>query len=245
MKKKSYLFFVAIIVCVISVSACSSKKQTSAVEHQQVTWHEKREKPFGTFDYPEITEKEAFDLLKNKFNVHVPNFVQEVKEMLKTDVKTKGMEEGDPEYTMYASGDELKARAYYPINDGDELRVFALVDLKYSYNKEKKEVRLTSQSLSMTTYGQKIAYPKDNFDELLAKSAEIIDLPKKLTDRSIQHFKEDYQEIDKRPASSKAIVYSNDQEAVEKKKVSQSLLGGFDNKQELKEIYASIVDYTE
>ncbi|WP_206849060.1 hypothetical protein [Enterococcus plantarum] len=29
----------------------------------------------------------------------------------------------------------------------------------------------------MTTYGEKIAYPKDNYDELLAKSAEIIDLP--------------------------------------------------------------------
>lgn len=78
---------------------------------------------------------------------------------------------------MYASSVELKVRAYYPLNEGNELSVFALVDLKYSFNKEKKEVRLTSQSLSMTTYGEKIAYPKDNYDELLAKSAEIIDLP--------------------------------------------------------------------
>ncbi|PZL73073.1 hypothetical protein CI088_09390 [Enterococcus plantarum] len=88
----------------------------------------------------------------------------------------------------------------------------------------------------MTTYGEKIAYPKDNYDELLAKSAEIIDLPNELSDRSIQHFKEDYKEVAKRPTSAKAV---------EKKKVSQSLLGGFDSKQELKELYATIVDYTD
>ncbi|WP_086312453.1 hypothetical protein A5821_000149 [Enterococcus sp. 7F3_DIV0205] len=245
MKKKAFLFTLTILLGLSIISACSSKKQATKVEHQKLTWHEAREKPFGTFDYPKITEKEALTTLENKFKVRVPSLIEQTKEMLKNDVSIQGMVEGAPEYTMYASGDELKVRGYYPLNEGPELKVFALIDLKYTFDKEKKEVRLATQSLAMTTYGDKSTYPKDNFDELLAKSAEIIDLPKKLTARSIQNFNEDYKELDKRPTSSKAVVYSNDKEAVEKKKVSQALLGGFDNKQELKEIYATIVDYTE
>lgn len=243
--KKSILCVVSLITCVVSISGCFFKKEAAKVEHQQLIWHDSREKPFGTFDYPKITEKEAFDLLKTKFDVKVPSLIFKVKEMLIEDVGTKTMQIDEPEYTMYASGDELKMRAYYPLNEDNELRVFALVDLKYSFNKEKKEVRLTSQKLSMTTYGDKVTYPKDNFTELLAKSAEIIELPKKQSDTAIQHFNADYNELDKRPVSSKAIVYSNDKEAAEKKQVSQAILGGFDSKQELKEIYATIVDYTD
>lgn len=244
--KKTVLLFVT-IVCFLSISGCFAKKQTTEteVEHQQLLWHNKREKPFGTFDYPKITEKEATDLLENKFKVNSPKLMSQVKVLLKEEVATEGMQTGEPEYTMYATGDELKIRAYFPLNEGEELRVFALVDLKYTYNKEQQEVRLNAQSFSMTTYGEKVTYPKDNFDELLAKSAAMIDLSEEKTKHAIKNFKTDYQEIDKRPIAAKAVIYSNDKEAVEKKKVSQELLGGFDSNKELKEIYATIVDYTE
>lgn len=245
MKNKSFLSLLMIIFCVISIVGCSQKKPKVKVEHQQLTWHEAREKPFGMFDYPKVTEKEGLDLLKNKFNVKVPKLIQQVKELLKDEVAVEGMLLGDPEYTLYATGDELKARAYYSLNEGTELIVFVLVDLKYTFNKEKKEARLLSQSLSMTTYGEKTTYPKDNFEELLASSGKIIDLPTKLADRSIQNFIVDNEKVDKRPTASKSIVYSNDKEAVEKKLVSQTLLGGFDSQRELKEIYAMVVDYTE
>ncbi|MBO0467029.1 hypothetical protein JZO73_05715 [Enterococcus plantarum] len=138
MKRNAYLLCVVIILGALMISGCSSKKQTGPVEHQQLTWHEKRDKPFGTFDYPKITENEAFDLLENKFKVKIPKFISQVKGMLQNDVMTEGVQTGVSEYTMYASSVELKVRAYYPLNEGNELSVFALVDLKYSFNKEKK-----------------------------------------------------------------------------------------------------------
>lgn len=245
MKNKTILLLVFLCCFSVMLGACSEKKEDAKIEHQHLTWHDGREKPFGSFDYPEITEEKALDLLKNKFNVKVPLLVQQVKELLKNEVAADQMKEGNVEYTMYVSGDEILLRGYYPLNQGETIRAFALIDLKYSYIKEKKTVRLTSQSLALTNYGEESVYPKDNFYELLASSAKLIDLSEDLSKQSIENFQNDYNELEKRPAGSKVAVYSNDKEASEKKQVSLTLQVGFGNNQELKEIYATIVDYTE
>ncbi|GGC78365.1 hypothetical protein GCM10011573_05070 [Enterococcus wangshanyuanii] len=245
MKQRNYLFLLALFICLLPVSGCSGKNNAAKVEHQQLIWHEQQEKPFGTFDYPEISEDEALDLLKNKFEVKIPAIIQQTKKLFDEQIITADLEIKKAEYSLYASGNDLLVRGYYPVFKGEELVVFALVDLKYSFDKEQKEVRLVSQSLALSNYGQEEAFPKDNFDELLLEVAQIIDISKDTADLAIQNFEKDYKEVDKRPASKTVVVYGNDEEAEEKKLVSQTLRVGFNEKREFREIHAAIVDYTE
>jgi hypothetical protein len=245
MSKKKYLFSLGLLICFLLVVGCSKKSQSTEIAHQQLIWHEKREKPFGTFDYPEISEGEALDLLKTKFNVKIPEIIEQTKQLFEQKIITSEVEEKAPEYTLYATGDELLVRGYYPVYKGEEVNVFALIDLKYSFDKEQKEVRLASQSLAISNYGQEEAYPKDNFSELLLDAAQIIDIPKDTADLAIQNFEKDYKDVEKRPQSKTAVVYGNDDEAKDKKLVSQTLRVGFNEKRELREIYAAIVDYSE
>ncbi|MDA9472119.1 hypothetical protein [Enterococcus sp. 5H] len=245
MRKNFYLILLALFIGVLLVASCSSENQTTEIAHQQLSWHKQREKPFGTFDYPEISEDEALDLLQNKFSVKVPQIIQQTKHLFDEKITTKELEEKKAEYTLYASGNELLVRGYYPIYKGEELVVFALIDLKYSFDPEKKEARLASQSLALSNYSQEEAYPKNNFDELLLAVAQIIDIPKGKADVAIKNFNEDYKEVDKRPASKTAVVYGNDNEAEAKTLISQTLRVGFNDKREFREIHAAIIDYTE
>ncbi|MCA5011843.1 MULTISPECIES: hypothetical protein [unclassified Enterococcus] len=245
MKHKNYLFILALFICLLLAAGCSGKNNAAEVEHQQLIWQKQREKPFGTFDYPEISEDEALDLLKNKFEVKVPEIIPQTKKLFDEKIITTNLEAKKVEYSLYASGNDLLVRGYYPVYKGEELIVFALIDLKYSFDKEQKEVRLASQSLALSNYGKEEAYPKDNFNELLLEVAQNIDISKDTADLAIQNFEKDYKEVDKRPASKTVVVYGNDEEAEEKKLVSQTLRVGFNDKREFREIHAAIIDYTE
>jgi hypothetical protein len=240
--RKPFLVFLLLALGLISIGC--TRKQTTG-EHQQFVWHEKRTKPFGRFDYEKITEKAAFDVMENKFALNVPTFVEEVKSLLKKKVAAENMSVGKAEYTMYAAGEEFKVRGFYPVYENNTMRAFALIDLKYEFSKEKKQVRLTSQKLSLTSYGENSEYPQDNFFEVLQACGSLIDIPKKQLQQAIENAQNDYKVKEQRPVSAKRWIYTNDNEAQDKQEVSQTLQVGFDDQQEFREIYAAVIDYTE
>jgi len=226
------------------LNGCSQKESKVDVEHQKLIWHDTREKPFGIYDYSELSKKEAKELLENKFSVQVPSFVEEVENMLSAEIITDSLKEKAPVYSIFTARDRINVRGDYQFYQEEELKVFAFVDLKYIFDEENKEVRLATQSLSMSNYGKKATYPKDNFEELLMKVAQIIDIPKRESDLASENFVKDYQKEENRPGMSTVVVYGNDNEMEEKQLVSQTLRVGFNSNQEAREIYGEIVDYT-
>ncbi|OJG68043.1 hypothetical protein RV09_GL002154 [Enterococcus moraviensis] len=230
---------------VLIVSACSVNKKTAAIEHEQLLWHETREKPFGRFDYPKISKKEGLSLLKNKFNVKVPDMITQAETLMEKEVVTDEVKADDPEYTLYAEGDELRIQGYYPFSKENQLETVAMVEFTYLYTREEKDVRLRTQSFSIVKAGEKELFTKEKFHTLLEETAKIIDLPKTITDRSIENFEKKYAQLEDRPASQRVKVYSNDEEMTEKKRITQSIIAEFDPQKELKGVQAAIVDRTE
>ncbi|WP_207696614.1 hypothetical protein DOK67_0002327 [Enterococcus sp. DIV0212c] len=244
--KRNYRKILVLALIIVGISGCSSKTaETIDTSQQHLIWHDEREKAFGMFDYPKISEREAIDLLTNKFQVKLPAFLEQTKQMFQEEILTSSIQEAEPEYSIFARGDQLQIRGFYPFNHQNELAVFAYIDLVYKFDKENKQVKLTTQSLSMSNYGSDALYPNDNFYELVQRAGKLIGLPKVEQDRAIDNFKNDYEEIEQRPTNEKIVLFSNDDEANEKKKLSQAMRIGFNEHREMREIYAVLVDYSE
>ncbi|OTN89916.1 hypothetical protein A5819_002414 [Enterococcus sp. 7E2_DIV0204] len=245
MQKKRTLFLCATMILLLIISACSANKKTTSIEHEQLLWHDTREKPFGRFDYPNISKEEGLSLLKDKFKVKVPDMIAQAEALMEKEVATDGVKPGDSEYTLYAEGDELRIQGYYPFSKESQLETVAAVEFTYLFRREEKDVRLRTQSFSIVNVGEKEAFTKEKFHTLLEETAKIIDLPKTISDRSIENFGKTYQELDSRPAAQRVKVYSNDEEMTEKKRITQSIVAEFSQKKELKGLQVAIVDRTE
>lgn len=245
MKKRTGLSFCVTIIFLLGVSACSDKKKDVSIEHERVIWHETREKPFGRFDYPKISREEGISLLKDKFKVKVPDMISQAESLMDKEVVTAEVKADKPEYTIFAEGDELRIHGYYPFMKEDQLEMTVVVEFTYLFTREEKEVRLRTQGIYIVNVGENAEFPKENGHRLLEQTADFIDLPKSVSNRSIENFEEKYQEPDNRPAGQGVKLFSNDEEMTEKKKVSQSIVVEFNEQKEIRKIQAAIVDYTE
>lgn len=245
--KKRIIYLVGCMLSIFLLVACKQEavKSNSANNTNPLVWHKQREKRFGVYDYPSLTKKEAIDLLKNKFQLQLPKMIKQAENMFENEIVTNEVVADKIEYSVFVTEEQVQVRGYYPFNRGNELAVFAYLDFVYTYDIDKKMVRLKSQSFSMSNYGEEAIYPKDNFNQLVKSTSDLIEVQKNEFDHAEKNFTKNYGEVDQRPNAEKIIFYSNDEEMQDKKGISQSIRIGFNDKREMREIYAALVDYTE
>ncbi|MGM0219258.1 hypothetical protein [Enterococcus sp. AZ126] len=242
--KKGTLFCLATIV-LFGLSACSDNQKDISIEQEQFIWHETREKPFGQFDYPKISKNEGLSLLKDKFKLKVPTLIAQSETLMEKELVTDEVKADTPEYTLYAEGDELRIKGYYPLVKGDQLEAIVAIEFSYQFNQKEKEVRLKNQSFTVVNAGASAEFPQEKFIELLKRTVDLIDVPKTTSERSIKNFEKEYEQPDDRPEGQRVKVYSNNEEMEEKKGISQTIIVEFNGQKGMRGIQALIVDNTE
>ncbi|MHC5228306.1 hypothetical protein ACYSNW_08520 [Enterococcus sp. LJL99] len=245
MRKKTFFIGIIASVLLFTLIGCTNKIKTQDVEHQKLLWRETREKPFGRFDYPQLTEQEALDLMKTKFNLKVSNFAEKTEELLKKELITLDLNEEAKEYSLYATGDELKLVGYYPMDLERKPVVTASIVSEYKFDKENKEVRLTFQNITISKTNEAFSFPEINGESLIKEVAKIVDIPEQTQKQMLTNFEKDYKKVEERPVNSNIVLFGNKDEAKSKKGVFQTIYVKFDHNREMSELNAVVSDYTE
>lgn len=239
-KHKNRWLFLVMLVAVFALGACQKEQKVKNVPErlEAFVWYGEREKPFGIFEYDELTKAEAETLLEDKFSLQLAGLTEAFEKVLDEGLISGEVKAGEPVFSVVAQENDLKLRGYYTYYVGEELVTFAYIDSEYQYDSESKEVRLLDQTLSLAKYGSGSTFPADNGEELVQRFGEALKIND--LDTAMEKFKENYPESSK----SEITVSDNGTEAYDNHSIRTSLIARVTNK-EIVEIYARLVDYTE
>lgn len=237
--KNSSLFLV-LLAALLVLGACQKEQKVKNVpaQLQEFVWYDEREKPFGIFEYDELTKAEAEELLEQKFSLQEAVLTEEFEKCLDEGITDETIKAGEPIYSLAAQETSLKVRGYYTYYKEEDLVAFAYIDTEYQYDSESKEVRLLDQTLSLAKPGSGSTFPQNNGEELIQQLGEILKIDD--LDAAMAQFKEKYPESSK----SEITVSDNGTEAYDNHGIRKALIARVTNK-EIVEIYARLVDYTE
>lgn len=230
-----------IIVCllpILIISGCE-KENGFPKESQDLLWQSKRTKPFGVFEYSDLSKAAAETILKEKFAVSLSTLTEKTEAILDEALLIATGEKGTVTYTIDAKENKLQVRGFYPYVQGDTMQAFAYIDSEYHYLPAKKQANLIDQTITLSNYGESSAFQSENVEPLLKKLGELVRV-ENLT-IALTQLKEHEKEV----KSKELEVSDNGEDAYKKKNIRSSLYVGIDEKSEIKEIYARLTDYRE
>ncbi|MEI5993536.1 hypothetical protein [Candidatus Enterococcus mansonii] len=149
MGKKSLLLTTVLVVLLLS--GCSSQKEErmlSGVE-QTFVYEKTREKPFGELEYMNISEKEALELMKDKFDVAVPDVFDTYKKLGSEQMESEKMPLVSTNYSVYSQGDELYFYGEKAYGEKADPLLYDTIEFKYNFDRVKKKVVLTNMWISI------------------------------------------------------------------------------------------------
>jgi len=230
-----------LIVCLLPILLISGCKKEKALpkKSQELLWRAERTKPFGVFEYSDLSKEEAETILKEKFSVSLSTLTKKTEAILDEELLTDTGAKGTVTYTIDAKENKLQVRGFYPYEQGDTMQAFAYIDSEYHYLPEKKQANLIDQTITLSNYGESSAFQSENVEPLLKKLGELVQV-ENLT-IALTQLKESEKEV----KSKELEVSDNGEDAYKKKNIRSSLYVGIDEKSEIKEIYARLTDYRE
>lgn len=230
-----------LIVCLLPILLISGCKKEKALpkKSQELLWRAERTKPFGVFEYSDLSKEEAETILKEKFSVSLSALTQKAEAILDEELLTDTGAKGPVTYTIDAKENKLQVRGYYPYEQANTMQAFAYIDSEYHYLPEKKQANLVDQTITLSNYGESSAFQSENVEPLLKKLGELVQV-ENLT-IALTQLKEHEKEV----KSKELEVSDNGEDAYKKKNIRSSLYVGIDEKSEIKEIYARLTDYRE
>ncbi|WP_375178517.1 hypothetical protein [Enterococcus rotai] len=230
-----------LIVCLLPILLISGCKKEKALpkKSQELLWRAERTKPFGVFEYSDLSKEEAETILKEKFSVSLSTLTKKTEAILDEELLTDTGAKGTVTYTIDAKENKLQVRGFYPYEQGDTMQSFAYIDSEYHYLPEKKQANLIDQTITLSNYGESSAFQSENVEPLLKKLGELVQV-ENLT-IALTQLKEHEKEV----KSKELEVSDNGEDAYKKKNIRSSLYVGIDEKSEIKEIYARLTDYRE
>lgn len=230
-----------IIVCLIPlliISGCKKEKALTT-ESQELLWRSKRTKPFGVFEYSELSKEEVKSILKEKFAVSLSALTDKTEVILDETFLTDAGTKDTVIYTIDAKENKLFVRGFYPYEQAGTMQAFAYIDSEYHYIPDKKQAVLVDQAITLSNYGEASAFQSKNVEILLKKLGEVVRV-ENLTIALTQ-----LKENEKNVKSKELEVSDNGEAAYKQKNIRSSLYVGINEKSEIKEIYARLTDYRE
>lgn len=240
MNKKLRMATVMVVFLLPLLIVAGCKKETGLPkETQELLWRGKRTKPFGVFEYSDLSKETTESILKEKFAVSLSVLPAKAERILDHKFLVDSNEKGVVTYTIEAKENKLFVRGFYPYEHTGTLAVFAYIDSEYHYIPESEQVVLVDQMISLSNRGEVSAFQPKNIEALLQKLGELVRVENLTV--ALTKFKEHGKGI----KSEELEVSDNGKDAYKKKKIHSSLYVGVNEKSEIKEIYARLTDYRE
>ncbi|WP_430607180.1 hypothetical protein IGJ55_000311 [Enterococcus sp. AZ170] len=179
------LFSLGLIIALTGCTESQRYERFSKVD-QSLSWVDKRERSFGDSDFSKIkTEKEAVDLLKEKYQVSIPAYYKETEKLINQIIPSETVKPGENIYSIFARNKELRFITSYPFYQEKELQIIAEVTFYYAYSVEKKQVYLKSQSVYVKIAQPGGKLPNDNLSDLILQLGKNMKIPEKTIENGL------------------------------------------------------------
>ncbi|MGC6769554.1 hypothetical protein [Enterococcus sp. LJL51] len=184
MKKLIPMFLLG---CLLA-AGCGKKEDPAAAtlssEDQAIVWAEKREKWFGKFDYLEIDQTEAKELMTDKFKVKIPALYEGAEAVFDEQLKSGETTKEKPICEVVSTGNSLRFTTAYPYKWADgKYYAYGKVELTYEWNADRQKAQLKYQEVELSHYSEdNKLYMADPLKavEGFAKLAKVKDIDDKL-----------------------------------------------------------------
>lgn len=153
---------------------------------QSLSWVGERKRSFGDSDYSKVkNEKEAFNLLKEKYQLSIPNYYKETKKLINQTMSSENVKAGETKYSIFSRNEELQFKTIYTFYKEKELQILAEVGVNYKYSADKKQSYLKSQIVRIQIAPIKGKLPNDNLSEVIRKLGNKMKISKEKIDSGI------------------------------------------------------------
>lgn len=241
MKKKIILL---LLITATLMSACTMNKETKsslANNEEKFTWWSDRDKAFGNFEYPTISEEEAMKLMKNKFKLKIPDFFSKAKKMTEKNLVIANAQLDKGVYSIFATGDEVLLSGMIRVKDslGNDLS-YAKIELKYQYIDIQKKVKLQNQSVSFYNLSKDNVFRERELIQCIENFSGLLEL--KDQEKLLSKFNEETKDNAKL-IGKEVSLYRTLDDAYRKNTFGKNLIVTYDEAGNVKIIDAVISDY--
>jgi hypothetical protein len=243
MNKKLAMLF---SICLVLIIGCKNEaKPTINAEGQAVIWQKSQEKGFGKFNYLDLTETAAQELMTEKFKVKLPKLYESALPILETALQTQENSREEPIYSIVATGNTLVMNGTYSYKDKQDGKYYsyATIEMTYEFDREKKLAWLNTQDIMLFNYPEQgkvyLNDPTETFEKLAALT-NVSDLDKKMTT-----FKKQMNKPAEERKGKKVKLENSLKQAEKEKEVARNLGMDFGDNGTLSVIRIFVKDYTE
>lgn len=242
MKKSRLIIFSLLVVLVFT--GCKKEATTKPpVEDQAFTWNKKQDKRFGNFDYLNISEDELNKLMKEKFELEIPEFSKKAETVIDTALKTDDNELEPQVFSLIATGDELRVftEKYYKNKDGKR-HSYGRIEWSYVYIKAKKEAYLSKQIVDIfndSEEGNNYVLDPDKTINTLADMMKVPNLDSKMT-----QFNEQYNMPKDQLSGKDLFIIDTVTQAEADRELARNLWMNFSDTGTLVQIHALVRDFS-
>ncbi|MHC5218584.1 hypothetical protein ACYSNR_18250 [Enterococcus sp. LJL128] len=186
---------ILVLGCLLAVG-CGKKEDSTLAnlssEDKAIVWEEKREKWFGKFDYLEINQTEAKELMTDKFKVKIPDLYEGAEAVFDEQLKSSETTKEAPVCEIVSTGNTLRFTTAYPYKwAGGKYYAYGKVELSYEWDSENEKAYLRYQEAKLYHYSEDgklyMAEPLKAVEDF-AKLVKVEDIEEKL-----KNFKSDYE----------------------------------------------------
>lgn len=241
--KKKLVFILLGLLVVLGGCATTERYTDFSKTDQSLVFSGQRKRSFGDSDYSTIkTEKEAYKLLIDKYNVTIPTYYNQTKHLLEKRLTSSKVRMGEADYSVYARNKELEFRTLYCFYDGSELQAFSEVVLTYAYLADYEQAYLKSQLVTIKVVPAKGKLPNDNIHEIIHDLGKNMKLSETKVDQGLLQYDKRVKKRNAPITDDYLPIVTNANELEKSKELLKEIAVSYDQDGTLREIYAEISD---
>ncbi|MGX7265620.1 hypothetical protein [Enterococcus crotali] len=247
MKQAKIVLMLLPLLFLTACNGTSEKQPESTANHkldkseQKFAWWGDRKTPFGDFEYVNISEKEAHELMENKFKLTIPETVNSAKKLITEDLVFEESEKESDSYSLFTSENMLEFSCFVKYkNKAGKYLSYGEIKLTYNYIPIQKKVKLASEKLVIYNAPDDGIFHGQNVMSTLRNMSSWLDLTDQ--DKLVKKFEEETKAKESL-GNQEIILYRNLDEAKEKRLFGKSFGVKYGANGTIAEIYAVARDY--
>ncbi|MEI5990112.1 hypothetical protein A5881_001605 [Enterococcus termitis] len=237
--KKKLLF---LLFALIALSGCikANGHTTLNALDKPLFWQEKREKPFGKHDYGKLDEQKFNKLLKEKFEVSLPEYYKDMTITFDKNFVTEEIYADQPDYFIAAQGETLYLKIVSQYKEEQELVLYTTMEFEYVFNRENEQVTLKNQSVVINDTSKEGKLLNDTFDQLITGIGQVTNI--KQINKKLEEFHTLAKKEKDNLSNQIIVLYDDSSVAKERNELQKVLSVQYNPEGILKNIYFYIVD---
>ncbi|MGX7149942.1 hypothetical protein [Enterococcus ureasiticus] len=243
MSKRKSMMGILTLMLLFVFSGCSKagRYDDFTKEEQALSFQTKRKQTFGNSDYSKIaTEKEAFQLVEEKYKLGIPAYYEETKELIANEIPSDTVKPGETLYAVFARNKELNFQTRYTFYKEEELQVVSEVSLNYEYSEENNLAYLRSQTVSIKIAPVNGGLPNDNLNRLVEKIGTNMNISNEKIMSGLAGYEKQVKESTS-PITEEFLPIITSQKRANKNEAFNKLIAvGYDTNGTVRELYAEI-----